>query len=36
MSEEERIEAEQTKARKAKEALAEWNRINDALKAAGF
>lgn len=36
MSEEERIEAEQIKARKAKEALAEWNRINDALKAAGF
>ncbi|EFP88606.2 hypothetical protein PGT21_036741 [Puccinia graminis f. sp. tritici] len=36
MSEEERIEAEQVKARKAKEALAEWNRINDALKAAGF
>ncbi|OAV90223.1 hypothetical protein PTTG_28403 [Puccinia triticina 1-1 BBBD Race 1] len=36
MSEEEKIEAEQIKARKEKEALAEWNRINDALKAAGF
>jgi hypothetical protein len=36
MSEEERIEAEQAKARRAKEALAEWNRVNDALKSAGF
>ncbi|KAI7956495.1 hypothetical protein MJO28_003590, partial [Puccinia striiformis f. sp. tritici] len=36
MSEEERIEAEEVKARKTKEALDEWNRINDALKAAGF
>lgn len=36
MSEEERLEAERVKNRKAQEALAEWNRINDALKAAGF
>lgn len=36
MTEEERAAAEELRARKAERALAEWNRINDALKNAGF